>query len=216
MMGRPGEPLSSIDKAAKQWWRDGLDWYVEPVWATSGLLTVERFVGEVWDPSCGGGNIVEACLSAGLVAHGSDIKRRTTRAWFRGEIDFLAYSGPTLAPNIFMNPPFYRAKGAEAFIRKALVLANRKVAAFVDIKFLASEGRAAGIYAELPPTRVWSISPRPSCPPGEYLLAGKKAEGGTADWVWLVWDLTAPRSATEFGWLRCAAADAPLLDGASA
>ncbi|GLK69204.1 hypothetical protein [Hansschlegelia plantiphila] len=195
--------MSAVAKAAHVWERDGLDWYVEERRCTSGLLTVERFVGAVWDPSCGGGNIVEEMLAAGVDAVGTDIKQRVQRWWFRGERDFLAFEGQPLAQNIVMNPPFFRAKGAEAFIRKALSLATGKVVAFVDIKFLAGGARAQGLYADLPPTRVWVISPRPSCPPGEYLANGGKAEGGTADWCWLVWDLTAPRAETQIRWLRC-------------
>lgn len=195
--------IAPIAKAAHIWERDGFDWYVEPRSATAALLTVERFVGTVWDPAAGGGNIVEEMIRAGVPVVWTDIKRRVNRFWFRSEIDFLAYDGPALAQNIVMNPPFFRAKGAEAFIRKALALATGKVVAFVDIKFLAGGGRAAGLFAEHPPVRVWSLSPRPSCPPGEYLAAGGKAEGGTADWVWLVWDRTAPSAPTTFGWLRC-------------
>ena len=101
-----------------------------------------------------------------------------------------------------MNPPFVRAKGAEAFIRKALALASGKVAAFVDIRFIASAKRANGLFADFPPCRIWVVIPRPSCPPGSYLEAGNKAGGGTADWCWIVWDKTAPTQATHFGWLR--------------
>lgn len=191
-------------KAAHMWRRDSLDWYVEPVWVTAALAKVERFVGSVLDPSCGGGNIVEALRAAGIDAVGSDIRRRVPdgTAWFVGEQDFLAIAA-ICQPNICMNPPFFRALGAEAFIRHALALASGKVAAFVDIRFLAGAKRAADLFAVYPPHRVWSISPRPSCPPGEFLHSGGKAENGTSDWCWLVWDLTAPFHGTSFGWLRC-------------
>lgn len=61
---------------------------------------------------------------------------------------------------------------------------------------------AAGLYAECPPRRIYILTPRPSCPPGEYLLNGGKAGGGTADWCWLVWDLQSPHTGTTFHWLR--------------
>lgn len=196
--------VEPISKGAHVWARDGLDWYVEPRWATDGLLDVERFVGGIWDPACGGGNIVETCRARGYDARGTDVEERVPGAsWWAGDVDFLGDHGEYLEPNIVMNPPFFRAKGAEAFIRKALAVAEGKVCAFVDVKFLAGAGRAAGLFAEHPPSRIWIISPRPSCPPGEYLASGGKAEGGTADWCWLVWDLTAPRAATVTGWLRC-------------
>lgn len=49
--------------------------------------------------------------------------------------------------------------------------------------------------------RVYILAPRPSCPPGEYLKAGNKAGGGTADWIWAVWDRTAPAAPTTMHWL---------------
>jgi len=189
-------------KESHVWDIDPYNWYVEPTQSTAALLTVERFTGPVWDPSCGQGNIVSTLIAAGYEAKGTDIVRRTYAKWFSGELDFLSDHDVTGAVNICMNPPFYKAKGAEAFIRKALSICTGKVAAFVDMKFLAGSGRAKGLYAELPPHRVWILTPRPSCPPGEYLLAGNEAGGGTADWCWLVRDLTAPRSHTSFDWLR--------------
>ena len=38
-------------KMAHVWERDPLDWYQEPTSATEALLTVESFVGGVWDPA---------------------------------------------------------------------------------------------------------------------------------------------------------------------
>ncbi|MEN0652407.1 MULTISPECIES: hypothetical protein [Hyphobacterium] len=204
MSGAPAGTLSA--KQAHVWERDELDWYVEPKAATEALLTVERFVGPIVDPSCGQGNIVETLRSAGYDALGSDIKRRTDATWFAGEIDFLADSPASdllrQVPNFAMNPPFFKAKGAEAFIRRALGFATGKVCAFVDIKFLAGAKRAEGLFTEFPPSRIWIITPRVSCPPGHVLVDGGKASGGTADWCWLVWDRTAPANGTSLDWLR--------------
>lgn len=193
-----------IERKAHIFQRDNLDWYVEPKFATEALLKVERFSGRIWDPACGQGNIISALLHAGYNAAGTDIVRRVPEntGWFCGEFDFLNDEILTDPDCYVFNPPFYRAKGAEAFIRRAVGSAQTKVAAFVDLKFLGSVGRANGLFNGHPPTRIWMITPRPSCPPGEFLKAGNKAGGGTADWVWLVWDLTAPYSGTSFGWLR--------------
>jgi predicted RNA methylase len=208
---------AAVEKRAHIWERDGLDWYVEPPGATEALLRAERFVGPCFDPCCGGGNIVEALRAAGYDAAGSDVVRRTSAGWFYGVADFLGtdYSAHRARlANIVMNPPFFRAKGAESFIRKALEVATGKVCAFVDIKFLAGTGRANGLFAEHPPHRVWVITPRPSCPPGEFLAAGNEAGGGTADWCWLVWDKTAPAGRAEFGWLRKAGAVTAIREDA--
>lgn len=185
-------------KDAHIWQRDALDWYQEPSRCTEQLLSVETFSGNIWDPACGGGNIIKACLARGLDAYGSDIVDRG----FGGVQDFL---DPVFdfvnVDNIICNPPFFRAKGTEDFIRKALTVATRKVAIFTDIKFLAGQARGSGLWADLPPSRAWILSERPSCPPGEYLAAGNEAKGGTADWVWLVWSASAPRGETKLGWI---------------
>lgn len=194
---------SAVSKNAHLWERDDLDWYVEPPSATDALLRVERFVGGIHDPACGQGNIVLTASANGYAATGSDVVDRAgSPAWFMGRFDFLKAGYPKAIDNIVVNPPFFKAKGAEAFIRKALDVARGKVAVFVDIKFLAGSGRANGLYRELPPHRVWIITPRPSCPPGHVLAAGGKAAGGTADWCWLVWDKTAPYTGTAINWLR--------------
>ncbi|MGA0564155.1 hypothetical protein ACO2RV_17050 [Ancylobacter sp. VNQ12] len=196
-------------KDARVWEQDPIGWYVEPERCTDQLAAVEAFAGRTWDPCCGGGNIVRALRRAGVSCHGTDIVRRVPDGtnWFLGERDFLTGRPLPVWSNLVFNPPFFRAKGTEAFIRRGLELAAGnpsagKMAVFVDLKFLAGDGRANGLFAEHPPHRVWIITPRPSCPPGTFLAAGGEAEGGTADWCWLVWNLREPRRATEFGWLR--------------
>jgi len=192
-------------KGAHVWARDPLDWYVEPESATEALCRVEGFVGEIIDPCCGQGNIVRALIRAGHKALGTDIVERadaSRETWWDGCADFTkAIALP--APNAVFNPPFFRAKGTEAFIRQALALAAGKVCAFVDIRFLAGDARASRLFAEHRPHRAWVITPRASCAPGDYLAAGNKAGNGSSDWLWLVWDKTAPKAVkTETDWLR--------------
>lgn len=181
-------------------------WYVEPTSSTEFLLARERFVGPVWDPCCGQGNIVTTMRAAGVEAYGTDIKRRVDDPaepdWWGGVSDFLAdrWSHEGSMQNVVMNPPYGRALLAEAFIRKALAMPIAKVAAFANSKFLFGSGRAAGLYAEHRPSRVYPISPRPSCPPGEFLRRGGKASGGVENFVWIVWDLTAPPGASAIRW----------------
>ena len=191
------------DLKAKVWERDALDWYVEDGKVSDALFRVERFVGYVWDPACGGGNILEAASRADYPPVGTDIKKRVNRYWFRREADFLAWNEQPLAQNILCNPPYGGGKLAEAFIRQALALATGKVAMFLDTRFLSGAKRAAGLYAEHRPHRAWILTPRPSCPPGEWLAAGNTAGGGTADFLWLVWDKTAPPAVvTDLRWLN--------------
>jgi hypothetical protein len=192
---------SAVKKDAHVWDRGEHDWYVEPTVATAALLTVERFPGLILDPCCGGGNIVKTCLQHGYKAIGTDIVRRTDEPWFHGERPFEDLPDHAI-PNIISNPPFYGAKGTEAFIRRGVKAATAKLAVFVDIRFLGGNGRTTGLYAEMPPNRVWIITPRVSCPPGTYLAAGNKAGNGSSDWAWMVWDLTSPPPrASELRWL---------------
>jgi hypothetical protein len=194
-------------KDAHLWDRSDQDWYQEPADCTTALLSVERFRGQIWDPACGGGNIVKAAHAAGKSAFGTDLVDRrwdTDNVLWRGCKNFLdADPAHFPADIIICNPPFEGGKGTEAFIRHALSSPGiAKLAIFTDVRFLFSKKRATGLYADLPPSRVWILFPRPSCPPGSFIAEGGKASGGTADFCWLVWDKTAPFYGTQLGYAR--------------
>jgi hypothetical protein len=184
------------------------EWYCEPICVSTALFAAEKFDGGIWDPACGGGNILFASIEAGMHAIGTDIVDRGIRGMGRTDRCVNFFERKKLsAPNIVTNPPFGRAVLAEKFIRHAISLKPGKLAVFVDSRFMFGKARAAGLFAEFPPTRIWLITPRPSCPPGEYLAAGNKAGGGTADYCWVVWEgpSLGGRSdwGTRAGWLRC-------------
>lgn len=196
-------------KQSHVWEQDPNGWYVEPERCTEQLAAAERLVGWTWDPCCGGGNIIRGLRRSGVTAVGTDLIRRVPAGthWFLGERDFLTGRPLPSWSNLMFNPPFFRAKGTEAFIRRGFELARanpraERMVVFTDVKFLAGDGRANGLFDEFRPARVWMITPRPSCPPGEYLLAGGEAKDGTADWIWIVWNLREPASRTDFDWLR--------------
>jgi hypothetical protein len=147
-------------------------------------------------------------------AFGTDIVVRVYTSeehWHYGSQDFLHGLHAEIddggypwneAFSIITNPPFFRAKGTEQAIRRALDIAKHKVCIFTDVRFLNGGTRAKGLFSEAPPSRIWYLSPRPSCPPGEFLKAGNKAGGGTADYCWMVWDLMSPTQGTQAGWLQ--------------
>lgn len=193
------------EKKATIWKRDGLDWYVEEARAVDGLLAVEKFMGIIHDPACGIGTIPEACIRQNYRATGTDLVRRAPfedGRWWQGCYDFLT-APMGMFENIICNPPFFKGAGTEAFIRRALSLTSGKVAIFTSIKFLAGGKRANGLFKDHTPTRIWVVTPRVSCPPGEYLKAGEKAGGGTDDWCWIVWDKSSPAPAMPaLGWIR--------------
>jgi len=45
-----------------------------------------------------------------------------------------------------------------------------------------------GWLVNSPLARVYLLTPRPSMPPGQVILAGEKPGGGTQDFVWLVFE----------------------------
>ncbi len=95
------------------------------------------------------------------------------------------------------NPPY---KIAEQFISRALAYTRHagRVAAIVNLKFLASQGRRDRLYHKIPPTEVLICSQRPSMPPGG---SGVVAKGGTADYCWIIWRVGV-RQLTRIRWLK--------------
>lgn len=189
------------------------DWYVEGEDCTAALLTVERFTPICYDPACGGGNVVRALRAAGHRAWGSDIRDRDPGPHLAGLTDYPTsplnwlvgrVQGAGSGYSVVTNPPFRGGKGSEAFIARALAdPLCLKLAVFTEARFLGSEGRARGIWHDTPPSRIWWVAPRPSCPPGVFLQAGGKASGGTPDFIWSVWDRLhpmAPGTQPAFGW----------------
>lgn len=182
------------EKRAHLWEREPDNWYVEPHWVSRRLFEVEVFEGVVVDPCAGMGNIVQSAIEAGLPAHGYDVRERGF-LHVTGGVDFFRDQvGPN--DNIVSNPPYgkrpdplpsERGRWEEQFIQLALTRARRKVAVFLDANWINSASRAAWLET-LPLTRVWSVGPRPPCPPGPFLRAGGKAGNGRTDYAWYVFE----------------------------
>ena len=184
--------------------RHSLDWYVEPEWTVHALLDAYPFFGVTWDPCAGSGNIPRTMRSCGLVCHATDLVDRGHCDGLIGGVDFTSpiascaafVAGPV--DSIIMNPPY---RQAETFVRQALKIARRNVAALVQAKFLYSQTRHA-LFKQFPPWAIFHLSRRPSMPPGEMLMSGAiKAAGGKLDFSWVVWR-TDQRRATITSWLK--------------
>ena len=191
------QELNAKRKDAKLWARQTDDWYVEPQWVSSRLFDVEPFGGEIWDPACGGGNIITAALCAGLKACGSDKIRRYPGAIVH---DFLAQGEwPDRVDNIVSNPPF---KHAQRFVEIALSITAGKVAMLLPASWIQGDKRSRWLE-ETPLSKVYFLTPRPSMPPGEVIAAGMAPGGGTVDYAWFVWDIPKrTKRAPEINWLR--------------
>jgi hypothetical protein len=99
---------------------------------------------------------------------------------FDGIVDFL-HDELSPVTNIVTNPPF---QTCNAFVRRALEVATDKVAMI----WLARRLNAARWLQVTPLARIYFLTPRPSMPPGQVILAGEKPGGGTQDFCWLVFE----------------------------
>ena len=160
--------------------RDENEWYVEPSWCSARLFQCEPFIGDIWDPCCGGGRIVHAARESGYRASGSDVADRGFGGvWVA---DFLQIEPLGNVNSIVCNPPF---RLMEAFARHAFSLRTTVKLAMI---FPTARLHAAHWIAALPLRRVWLMTPRPSMPPGTYIAAGGKVGGGKVDYCWLVFE----------------------------
>lgn len=179
----------------RKWVRHPDDWYVEPQWCSERLFQAEAFEGRIWDPAAGLGRILEAARGAGHEAVGSDLKVRQKGAYERA--DFLRCEDSAREPNIVCNPPF---KLAEPFVAHALRLADRKVAMLLPAVWVQGQTRSRWLEKS-PLRRVWFLAPRPSMPPGPWLVTGKKVGQGVQDFAWFIW-LKGYDGHPEIRWLR--------------
>ena len=97
--------------------------------------------------------------------------------------DFLKVTHPMSDYDISVvcNPPFDHV---QEFCEHALDLGATKVAMICLVRRL----NAAHWLQELPLRRIWLLTPRPSMPPGKWIMAGNKPGGGTQDSCWLVFE----------------------------
>lgn len=197
MSGRPSRSNALKKKQRnKKWKRHPRDWYVEPVWCSERLFQAEKFKGRVWDPAAGLGRIMDAAARAGLEVVGSDIVVRQPDAY--QACNFLKCPVEGIEPNIVCNPPF---KHAEAFVRHALELSERKVAMLLPASWVQGAKRSQWLE-RTPLRRVYFLAPRPPMPPGPVVVKAKgPIGGGLVDFAWFVWE-HGYEGVPEIRWLR--------------
>jgi hypothetical protein len=157
--------------------RDPDGWYVEPSWCSRRLFEEEGFASTIWDPFCGGGNVLEGALASGYRAFGSDIRDRgatwRVRAASYQSGDFFEMEPPVTAPfSIVGNPPFNLMQPAA---ERALTFAP-KVALLWRLARLV----AAHWLQGMPLVRVYMLTPRPSMPTGTHIEMGGYVGGRLA------------------------------------
>lgn len=156
--------------------REKDDFYPTPPEGIEGLLAVESFDGDIWEPACGDGAISKVLEAHGYRVASSDL---VDRGYGESRTDFLMEFRPR-APNIITNPPF---KMVAPFIRQALQLSTGKVAFLLRLACLEGVDRRE-IYDNSPLARVWVFSKRLT-----MYRAGKPTEsGGMIAFAWFVWE----------------------------
>lgn len=187
-----------------------------PTWpaATRALLTRETFVGRIWEPACGEGDMSKELLAAGYDVTSTDL---IDRGYGEGGRDFLMEWQPR-AENIVTNPPF---REAEAFIERALMLTDpshwrpddwqaaqaracpcrgaddycgcqntyqhppHKVVMYLRLAFLEGIGRGLW-FPKTPLARVYVLSRR--VPTQRGRIATEEDSGGPIAFAWFVWE----------------------------
>jgi len=128
----------------------------------------EVFVGAIWECACGSGKMLGVLKRYNPVL-GSDIASGT---------DFL--EATSKVDNIVTNPPY---KLAKEFAMHALQLAERKVALFLRLNFLESQGRYSFLKSS-PLRTVYVFSKRQTLCPSHLTIT----TGGTIAYAWYVWE----------------------------
>jgi hypothetical protein len=209
MVNRPANK-----NTAKKWDRAPQDWYRESPRVVQQLVHGLARHGVsfdddlIWDPCCGGGNVLDVMERYGHPTVGSDVVDRHPRhRFFRGNVLTQFKKAPT-APgrqtSIITNTPYsYEAEIAERIITHCLEsYAVRRAAFILPIAFLASQDRwGPRRLLRFKPSHVCFYRERHTMPPGHLIDQMEKPyEGGMADYVALVF--TRPhRWRTEAIWL---------------
>lgn len=201
-------------KDAHLWERDPDDWYVEPRWCSEGLFHKEKFAGQITDPSCGLGRVLDAAAKYGYDTVGADIRDRGTRARHKFLIaNFLEHD--LCFENIVTNPPYLHADAFAAECVKRSV----KCALLLRAQW-ANAGNRSRWLESLPLRRVLQISPRPSMPPGAVILdriargARGDPQGGQQDYAWYIFE-RGYKGEPGYGWCRRPPAQSSLFEAAA-
>lgn len=208
--------MTSNRRAGQAYEQQAEQWYVEPRSTAEQILdNIDLGGGVVYDPCCGGGNLLDAAKGRGYRTFGTDIVNRGPAHQFR-QADFLRlrdfpFRPPLDVPvSLLFNPPYGRVGDvenmAEKFVSHALKhFADRcfRMVALVPIEFTCGQSRYWQIYRDNKPSHELKCSQRPSMPPGHLVAQmGEKAhKGGKSDFCALVWT-GANSEKCEVVWMR--------------
>lgn len=155
--------------------RPANDFYPTPEAGTLGLLKVETFSGNIWEPACGDGSMSKVLEAKGYTVISTDIEPRG----YGDQGDFFFYSSP-LAENIVTNPPF---RLAQEFVSRSLCLGCKKIAMLCKLAFLEGQERGKW-FPNTPLKTVYVFSERL-----QMTRNGEQPTGsGMIAFAWYVWE----------------------------
>lgn len=160
------------------------DLYPTPKRCVEQLLERQKFIGDIWEPACGKGDISDVLFDAGYSVLSTDIVDHGYKN-FSAIADFLKCSYQDNMPrNIITNPPF---KYATDFMKLGYDLtakSNGKLALFLRLNFLEGQKRYHW-YKENKPSNIYVFSKRQTLwRNGEEIPKGRS---GTTAYAWFVW-----------------------------
>ncbi len=176
--------------------REEHDYYATEPKAIELLLEQEDFNKNIWECAVGEWHLADVLVDRGYNVIGSDIIKRGNHN--TKIIDFLN-TNVKFNGDIITNPPYSYAK---EFIEKSLEIIpeGNKVAMFLKITFLESEGRKQ-FFKENPPIRIYVASGRLLCGiNGDFNAKDKdgnvilnkdgtpKRMSSAACYAWFVWE----------------------------
>ena len=154
------------------------EFYETPPALTRGLLSLERFEGDIWEPACGKGAMSVLLADAGHNVISTDL---IERGFGEAYVDFLAQER-LRAPNVVTNPPFSLWG---RFVEHALKLGAEKVVLMNEASVLTNLGTST-IMRKTNLSRVLIANGRVSALPPGAIDLGHSPRGG--NFAWFVWE----------------------------
>lgn len=169
--------LSIVGSSRKNGEREKYDFYPTPHFVTKELLKREKFLGDIWEPACGKGDMSEVLIKNGYSVYSSDL---IDREYGDGNVDFL--NQRQLFSNIITNPPY---KYALEFVEAAKRQSTNKIAMFLKTVFLESDKRYEMFQdTDFPLARIYQFSKRIAL--NKNIIDTSKS--GMIAYAWFVWD----------------------------
>lgn len=163
--------------------RAPFEFYPTPASAIRALLSVERFIGDIWEPACGNGAIALELQSAGYEVAATDI---TDWGYGQPGCNFLTADRPR-GQNIVTNPPYGFGLG-DQFLRQALrftAMTGGRVAMLMNIASLCHRSRH-GSFVRKPPSTIYALDHCVCYPLGDPSLATRRTTEHR--YAWLIFD----------------------------